>query len=188
MGCTTSRDPGHNCANGECRYKANLLIGNSLGPKAFTAEEVAIIKETWDYLAKDIQGNGLQIFLRIFELCPGVKTLFFFDDVRHTEIAKNTLIKAHGARFMNAISAVVDNLENVEEEDNKVSKLLVLLGQQHRRHTGFRSEYFECFYEALMWQWEHCIGNQFLPQVADAWSHLFIFVMEKLLEGYGTSK
>lgn len=184
MGCASSNNHRNKFANGEVMYKATRAIGNHYGPKTFTSEQVLIIKQTWTCLAEDIQVNGLQIFLRIFELCPSVKSLFFVADVRHSEIARNAVIKAHGVRFMNAISSVVESIE--DSETDEVSKLLVLLGQQHKKHVGFKSDYFECFYEALMWRWEYCIGKQFISEVADAWSHLFIYVMEKLLEGYRT--
>lgn len=186
MGCASSNYQRNKFANGEVMYKAARAIGNHYGRKPFTSEQVIIIKQTWACLAEDIHVNGLQIFLRIFELCPSVKSLFFVADVRHSEIARNALIKAHGVRFMNAIGSVVENIEECEADESEVSKLLILLGQQHKKHAGFKSEYFECFYEALMWRWEYCIGKQFISEVADAWSHLFIYMMEKLLEGYRT--
>jgi hemoglobin-like flavoprotein len=148
------------------------------------AQQELIIRKTWEEMAQNIQGNGLQIFLRIFEICPEVKKLFQVDNVRHSELARNIVIKSHGVRFMNAIGAAVDNLADFGHKEDKLSQLLYVLGQQHKRYKGFVPEYFDVFYEALMWQWERFLGSRFTPEVSDTWSRVFVFIMEKLKEGY----
>jgi hemoglobin-like flavoprotein len=149
-----------------------------------TPVERKTVQQTWPTLAKDLQGNGLQIFLRIFEISPDVKILFHVENVRHSQLARNATIKAHGKRFINAIGSAVDSLEEIDKEDNKLCEFLFTLGQQHQNYKGFKPEYFEIFYEALMCQWERCMGDGFTPEVTNAWSHLFVFLMEKLKEGY----
>ncbi|XP_045188416.2 neuroglobin-like [Mercenaria mercenaria] len=153
-------------------------------PVELTQAERQTVRQTWPVLAKDLQGNGLQLFLRIFELCPEVKVLFSVENVRHSQLARNEIIKTHGARFAMAIGSAVDNLDECYRKDNKLSKFLFELGQKHKRFRGFKPEYFEIFYEALMCQWERCMGDQFTPEVSEAWSNLFVFLLNKLKEGY----
>ncbi|XP_045191259.2 neuroglobin-like [Mercenaria mercenaria] len=186
MGCTSSISYKQTSCKHLNTYtgpvKSTIIGINSLNELA--PAERHIVRRTWPTLVKDIQGNGLQVFLRIFELCPEVKELFYLENVRLSEIARNVIIKAHGARFISAIGAAVDNLDDFDQEDNKLCRLLFILGQQHKRYTGFKPEYFEVFYEALMWQWERCMGDQFTPEVSDTWSHVFVYILEKLKEGY----
>ena len=149
-----------------------------------TPTDRTTVQQTWPKLAEDLQGNGLQIFLRIFEINPEVKFLFHVENVRHSQLARNTTIKAHGKRFINAIGSAVDSLDDIDDDNNALCKFLFTLGQQHQKFSGFKPEYFEIFYEALMCQWERCMGEGFTPEVANAWSHLFVFLMEKLKEGF----
>lgn len=187
MGCTSSFYLTKKSCTHFTSYTGPVKSGVAFAlkhPIEVSSEEIEIVRKTWPTLAKDLQGNGLQVFLRIFELRPETKALFSVENVRHSELARNVVIKAHGARFLNAIGAAVDNLDEVDQEDNKLCKMLFGLGQQHKHFKGFKPEYFEVFYEALMWQWKHCMGDQFTTEVSDTWSHVFVIIIEKLKEGY----
>lgn len=142
------------------------------------------VQKTWPALASDMQSNGLQVFLRIFELCPEAKALFSVENVRHSELARNVIIKAHGTRFVRAIAAVIENLDEFDQKENRLSRLLFVLGQQHKQYEGFRPEYFEIFYESLMWQWERCLGTTFTTEVSNSWSQVFVYLMACLKDGY----
>lgn len=187
MGCTSSVTyTSTSCStlksiNG--RFKPELKV--TLAPKAdLTQHEAKIVRSTWPLVAQDLSGNGLQIFLKIFELRPDVKKLFHVENVRHSELARNQVIKGHGTRFMSAIGVVVDSINESDDTKQKLVDVLHVLGQQHKRYSGFRPDYFETFYEALMWRWEMCMQELFTPDVASTWSHLFVYMMEQLKEGY----
>ncbi|KAH3706564.1 hypothetical protein DPMN_065951 [Dreissena polymorpha] len=166
----TNRTSALNSAFDESRIKEEI-----------SQEDMVIVRRTWPYLCKNLQDNGLQVFLRIFEIAPEIKHLFHVENVRHTELIKNATIKGHASRFMNAIGAAVDNLDDL---DSRFAKLLITLGEQHTNYTGFKVEYFETFYEAMMWQWERCLGSMFTFDVAKTWSHVFAYIMVKLQQGY----
>lgn len=148
-----------------------------------TAEERLIVTKTWKIMARDLQGNGMQVFLRIFEIAPEIKRLFSIEHVRHSDVVRNVIIKGHASRFMQAIGAAVDRI-NDNESGNDLDKLLHCLGQQHVNYVGFTPDYFEVFYEGLMWQWARYMDKTFTQEVADAWSHVFAYVMWRLKEGY----
>lgn len=153
-------------------------------PVELTSVERHTVQRTWPILARDLHGNGLQVLLKIFEMCPETKALFSVENVRHSQLARNVTIKAHGARFIGAINATVDKLDEFEQEDAELGKLLFSLGQQHKHFKGFKPEYFVFFYEALMWQWGRCMGDEFTNEVSDTWSHVFFYLIDKLKEGY----
>ena len=187
MGCSHSVSyTKHSCKHFNTlsfRKKALLVFGMKT-PVPLSPSERSIVRETWPALVRDLQGNGLQLFLRIFELCPEVKALFHVENVRHSQLARNANIKAHGKRFINAIGSAVESVDDFDKADSEFFKFLFTLGQQHQRYIGFKPEYFEIFYDALMRQWELCMGNQFTKEVSESWSHLFVFLMGKLREGY----
>ncbi|WAR21818.1 NGB-like protein [Mya arenaria] len=146
-------------------------------------DESRIVRRTWSVLANDMRGNGMQVFLRIFEIHPEIKQLFKVENVRHSELARNVVIKGHAARFMSAIETAVDNLDDL---DKNLAQLLFTLGQQHKHYVGFKVEYFEVFYEALMWHWARTLDASFTEQVSDSWSHVFVYLMAKLQAGYNS--
>jgi hemoglobin-like flavoprotein len=181
MGCVSS-------SKRENAYKDNskeyLKIASMQSyQNELTFKEKRIVKETWKYMTKDLAENGLQVFLRIFELSPDVKKLFHVEDVRHSELSKNQSIRAHGHRFILAIGAAVHCLDDEDTDKDELNKILLVLGQQHKQFSGFNPEYFEVFYEALMWRWEICMGEKFTKDVSDTWSHVFFYLMLKLKEG-----
>ncbi|XP_060588635.1 neuroglobin-like [Ruditapes philippinarum] len=186
MGCTSSIS----YKKVSCKHY-NSFLASQKSTSAVTANKIellprerVIVQRSWPALQKDLQGNGLQVFLKIFELCPEVKSLFSVENVRHSQLAKNAMIKAHGARFIKAIGVTINDNEEFEHDENKLCKYLFVLGHQHKRFARFKSEYFEIFYDALMWQWGRCLGENFTQEVSDAWSRVFVFLMVKLREGY----
>ncbi|XP_045191261.2 neuroglobin-like [Mercenaria mercenaria] len=185
------------CANSVTVLKtscSNIKISQpkltvTLAPQTgLTENEKRIIKSTWGYMAKDIPGNGLQVFLRIFETCPETKELFNVENIRHSELTRNQVIRGHGTRFMSAIGAAVNCLDESDDKQEKLREVLFVLGQQHKHYSGFKPEYFEIFYDALMWRWELCMRENFTPEVSDTWSHVFVYMMEKLKEGYSSKE
>ncbi|XP_053406615.1 uncharacterized protein LOC123548093 [Mercenaria mercenaria] len=182
MGCVHSSKYKETSCEKVDTYQTQLKLAQV--PRGdLTENEILIVKSTWNYMTTDLSGNGLQVFLKIFELCPEVKKLFHVDNVRLSEVARNEAIKAHGARFLNAIGAAVNSLHESCVERDKFREVLFALGQQHKRHSGFKPEYFEIFYTALMWRWEICLGEKFTQEVSDTWSHVFVYMMETLKEG-----
>jgi hemoglobin-like flavoprotein len=183
MGCSSSIPKPNTECKGFVEIKEELQenFGTQTG---LTEAEKIIVKSTWKYMTTDIANNGLQIFLRIFDVCPEAKELFKVENVRHSELARNPLLKVHGARFMNGIAAAIDSLNETNGYQDELGNILFVLGQRHKNSSGFRPEYFEVFYKALMWRWEFCMGEYFTAEVSKTWSHVFLYMMEKLKEGY----
>ncbi|XP_060588634.1 uncharacterized protein LOC132744041 [Ruditapes philippinarum] len=181
------------CTNSITVLKSSLSIGQTVQPHLtvtsvqkheLSEDEKRIILSTWHIMTKDLSENGLQVFLRIFETCPETKVLFHVENARLSELARNQVIKGHGTRFMNAIGAAVSCLNETSGQPDKLREVLYILGQQHKNYSGFKPEYFEVFYKALIWRWEFCIKEKFTPEVMDVWSRVFIYMMEGLKEGY----
>ena len=183
MGCTASFYNTRNSCTA-VSFSASASVCETIPAKIdFRPEEINILLQTWPIASKDIKETGLQVFLKLFELCPSIKKLFSIENVPSSMLAKNVFIKAHGTRVMTTLATVIDGLQDIERNNNSLRRLLFVLGQQHKRLDGFRREYFEIFYESLMWQWGRCLGYAFTPDVADTWSHLFVFIIDILEKG-----
>ena len=74
----------------------------------------------------------MQVFLRILKIGPEVKRLFKVENVRHSQLARNAIIQAHGKRFIIAVGSIILRLDNNngDTEDNTSHKILFDLGQQ----------------------------------------------------------
>lgn len=185
MGCTSSKIYNTDAHDEDKDIRPRNKGGDiSAGPQSeLTENEIRIIKSTWHYMTGDLPGNGLQIFLKAFELCPDAKTIFNLENVRHSDLAKNEVIRAHGSRFMNAISAAIYCLRDDVEEKDSINAFLLKLGEKHKK-ADIKAEYFAVFHEALMWRWQICIGEEFTQEVSDIWKRVFDYMLERINQGY----
>ena len=151
----------------------------------FTDQQKKIIHKTWKFLADDLNGRGTRIFLRIFELHPYVKELFPCRDLEGEDLLRDANFKGHASRFMQAVGAAVDNIDNL---DGALAPLLIGLGKQHIHFRGFKPDYWDAFREAILFVWEMDLGDKFNEQTRDAWVAVFGFIMVKLKEGYKKAK
>ncbi len=157
--------------------------GNRAGGEFFTEHQKRLINRTWRYLANDLTGHGSKVFLRIFDVMPTARDLF--PSLRycqtHEQLVNNPVFKGHASRFMQAVGAVVDHIDDPE---GGLSQLLRELGEQHVNFFGFDQLYFQRFSESMMYVWTNELGNKLTPGVRLAWQAVFDFIMTKMREGY----
>ena len=177
MGCTASVSfVGAKCIclkpNQPVIQKQSVGIGTT---------EKAIIKRQWKVLSADIRGNGTAVFLQLFKQNPELKKLFSFRHIDDTELWHDVEFKRHGIRFMQAINATVENIDDLE---TSMSGTLEDLGRQHVSFTGFKPTFFEAFHDAIISVWKEVLGTRFTPACEAAWSHLLAYIMETLKRGH----
>lgn len=143
--------------------------------------EKDIVKSQWRKLSANTLGNGILVFLTIFKQHPEIKELFGCGNIEDDKLHEQEEIRKQAVRVMHAVGATVNNIDDLE---NTMSKGLFTLGKMHFRHTGFKPMYFEAFNEALTTVWRDVLGTSYTPACAEAWSHVFIFIFEKLKKGY----
>ena len=140
-----------------------------------------IVLKNWKFLSNDLTGRGSRIFLRIFQMNPHVKALFPCRHLEGEELKKDVNFKGHASRFMQAVGAVVDNIDNYEKA---LSPLLNGLGRQHIHYAGFKPAYFDAFEESIMYIWAEDLGRKFDEESNEAWHHVFQFIMNELKTGF----
>ena len=144
-------------------------------------EEKVLIKRQWKVLSADMKATGAAVFMKIFRAYPEIKQQFPYGDTDTNNLPMNSELRGHAFRFMQAVGATV---ENIDELDSSMSEALMTLGKQHVKFTGFKPYYIQAFYDAILEVWREVLGVYYTPACADAWSHLLLFMMEKLKKGY----
>ncbi|XP_064596366.1 neuroglobin-like [Liolophura sinensis] len=144
-------------------------------------EQKHVVKKTWKLLSNDMAGHGSEVFLRIFQLYPHVKQLFPCRDAEGEELLHHPTFKGHASRFMQAVGAAVDNIDDLDEA---LRPLLIGLGRQHIHFKGFRPDYFNAFTESMMYVWQQELKEKFTDFAKEAWKTVFDFIMGTLKEGF----
>lgn len=144
-------------------------------------ENKLLVKKTWKVLSRDISGVGSKIFLKIFDANPDIKEIFGCDDLEGEALTKSHQFKGHASRFMQAIGAAVDNIDDLQ---GGMGPMLEGLGRQHMSFKGFKPEFWDTFTEAILQAFKEKLHHRFTPEIATAWKLVFIFVIIKLKQGY----
>ena len=154
-----------------------------------TADERNVLKSDWSRLTRvDQQDMGMRIFLRIFELEPSTK--LSFPELYHLtgdQLTSNTLFRCHGARFMRAVAAAVDNVDAL---DLVVIPNLIQLGRLHQSVDGLRWRHLEAFEQAMAEVWAielNLSGCWSESSSAIVWSKVFRLITSKVYEGFQLS-
>ena len=149
-----------------------------------TDEDKVIIKRQWRILSNDMKCLGAAVFLQIFKEHPEVKQLFPCRDVENDKLLSSVQFKRHAFRFMQAVAAVVDNIDNLE---NSMTKVLIDLGEQHVLISGIKPSYFEDFYNAICKVWKCKLGWRYKKECETAWNHVFTYIKENMKQGYNSA-
>jgi len=122
-----------------------------------TAEQKRLVHSTWA-LVKPIQDEAARLFYgRLFEIDPSTKPLF-----ASTDMAKQ------GKMLMQTIAVAVAGLERLDA-------ILPAVEALGRRHVGYgvREEHYESVGAALLWTLGQGLGEEFTPEVEEAWAETY---------------
>ena len=175
MGCSAS-----NRSNVK-GFTTTIAVAPVASNSGFTERQKLIVRKTWKLLATDLTGRGSKVFMKIFELNPHVKALFAFKNVDGDELLLDPGFKGHASRFMNAVGAVVDNMDHLEES---LAPLLIGLGENHVNFEGFKPEYFNSFSQSMNIIWKQDLGKRYTAEAEEAWKEVFSFIMDNLKIGF----
>lgn len=154
-----------------------------------TTGEQETLKSDWSRLIQvGHQELGMRIFLRIFELEPSTKQSFpELYDLEGEELMSNPLFRCHGARFMRAVAAAVDNVDAL---DLVVVPNLVQLGRMHRSVVGLSWSHLCAFEQAMAEEWAAELGissSWSSSASAPVWRKVFRLITSKVFEGFQLS-
>lgn len=146
-----------------------------------TDQHKKVIVKNWKILSTDLTGRGSRIFMLIFARNPLVKSLFTCGHLEGDALLADPNFKGHASRFMQAVGAVVDNLDNYREA---LAPLLNDLGRRHVYFKGFKPIYFNDFQESIMQVFAEDLGSKFNSFAREAWRLVFLFILTELKRGF----
>ena len=156
--------------------------GNLIRNIGYISDENKVhVKKTWKLLSRDIPGLGAKIFIRIFDSNPDIKQIFHCDDLEGDALLKNSQFKGHASRFVQAMGAAVDNIDDLH---GGMGPMLEGLGRQHLSFKGFKPEFWDTFTESILHVFKDKLHHRFTTDVASAWKLIFVFMIQKLKQGY----
>ncbi len=104
-------------------------------------------------------------YQRLFEIAPDYRALF-----------KNDL-KKQGAMLMSTLGLAVDSLNNIET----ILPAVRSLGQRHANY-GVTAEHYQPVAEAFLWTLDHYLGQEFTPEVKEAWVQAYTTLAGVMIE------
>lgn len=117
------------------------------------AQQISLVQESFGHVAPIADTAADLFYQRLFELDPGLRSLFKGD------------LKAQKVKLMQTLSAVARGLHHIE-------KLIPVVEELGRRHMGYgvKEEHYQTVGAALLWTLEQGLGDLYTPDVAEAWT------------------
>jgi len=131
---------------------------------AMTAEQVDLIRKSFDAMWP-MRGDIADLcYSRFFELAPDARDLFPTDMERQR------------AKLMDMIAALVGSLD----QRDLFQSLVMHSGRQHGRF-GVQPSQYAALGEALLWSLECKFGTSFTPELQKSWRELYATVQAEMM-------
>ncbi len=128
-------------------------------------EQITLVQESYEKL-RPIAATAAELFYgRLFEIDPSTKSMFKGD------------MNEQGRKFMDTIEIIVNGLSVPEV-------ILPVVKQLAQRHVGYgvKDEHYAKAGAALFWTLERGLGEDFTPDVREAWTEAYAFLTDVMIE------
>ncbi|XP_076312150.1 globin 1 [Tachypleus tridentatus] len=123
------------------------------------------IRKTWSIIQKDLKGNGIELFIRLFTEYPDYKQLFkSVANVPWEQLRDSKKLEAHALSVMYTINSWVDNLDDV----GCILELLTKTAENHRRRQ-ITAEQFENLALVMVNLLQDVLGSHITPSAVESW-------------------
>lgn len=130
-----------------------------------TPEQVTLVQSSFEKV-RPIADTAAQLFYdRLFEIAPEVRPLFTGN------------IKEQGRKLMTMLATAIASLDKIEQ----IVPAIQELGRRHGTY-GVRDNYYGHVGEALLWTLERGLGDDFTPEVKDAWAAVYNTLADTMQE------
>jgi class 3 adenylate cyclase/hemoglobin-like flavoprotein len=129
-----------------------------------------LVQSSWEQIFAQRDEAARMFYAKLFEIAPSVQPLFAHVDMR-----------TQGAMLINMIAAAVKGLDRLEE-------LKPTLEDLGRRHAGYgaRIEHYAPVEACLLYTIEQIMGDDFNLDVKLAWTQIYNFVAQTMIEAVAT--
>jgi len=131
-----------------------------------TPEQKNLVQDSFGLVAPIAENAGTLFYQRLFELDPGLRSLFSTD------------LKEQSRKLMQMLTVAVRGLDNLES----IAPALHALGRRHVAY-GVTERHFETVANALLWTLEQGLGARFTSDVREAWVAVYTLLTAAMLAG-----
>ena len=117
------------------------------------------LRDSVSLLPMEDLGPAREFYRRLFELAPETRSLFTRE------------IGLQAQKFSEMLAWVIANLENPDE----LLKEMRALGARHRGY-GVKADQYAPVGSALIWMFQHTLGDRFTPEMEEAWLEAYAFI------------
>ncbi len=137
----------------------------ALSEAPLTAQEIALVQGSFDRVLPIIDTAGALFYERLFDLDPGLRTLF-----RHDMVAQ-------GRALMGMIKVAVAGLSRLDQ----IVPAVQALGRRHGGY-GVKDEHYAIVGSALLWTLEQGLGHAFTAETRAAWVKVYALLAATMQE------
>jgi hemoglobin-like flavoprotein len=125
---------------------------------SITSEQKKLVQETWEKVVPIAETAAELFYRRLFEINPELKPLFKYADMKEQKL-----------KLLQMLGMAVKGLDNLEQ-------LIPAVENLGRRHVGYgvKDSHYDTVGDALLWTLEKGLGEDFTPEVLDAWTQTYI--------------
>src|SRR3954447_16997848 len=127
---------------------------------------IRYLRESVALLPRENSGPANEFYRRLFELAPEVRPMF----VRE--------IGLQAQKFSEMLAWVIANLDRPAELTSQVRAL----GARHGGY-GVTIDQYAPIGSALMWMFQHTLGDRFTPEMEEAWLEFYAFISCEMERG-----
>nr|KAG5702105.1 hypothetical protein BaRGS_010371 [Batillaria attramentaria] len=145
-----------------------------------TKRQKDLIRSTWaEFTQEDYIRDATYIFVILFSEQPKTQELFaFVTEQSEEQLLENERLRKHVGRVVNALSAAVNNLHDLEAVGERTEHL----GFRHYRY-GAREENLEGIAHGVLHALKRKLGEEFTEEAEKAWEALLAIISTNFAEG-----
>lgn len=121
-----------------------------------TPQQISLVQASWQQVFPIREQAAALFYGRLFEIDPGVQSLFKGD------------MAEQGKKLMGMIGVAVGGLDRLEQ----IAPAVQDMGRRHVDY-GVKPEHYDSVGAALLWTLEQGLGEAFTPEVKAAWSAVY---------------
>ena len=130
-----------------------------------TDRQRELVQTTWAQVEPISETAGMMFYGRLFELDPDVRPLF------------QTNMQEQSRKLVQMITVAVTGLNRLEQ----IVPSVRALGRRHADY-GVRKEHYETVGAALLWTLDQGLGDDFTPEVREAWTETYALLARVMKE------
>ena len=135
-----------------------------------TPKQVELVQSSWAKVAPNADQVAPMFYNRLFEIAPEVKPLFTSD------------IQEQGKKLMQMLNVAVTSL-------TKLDAIVPAVQELGTRHNDYHvePEHYNSVGQALLWTLNEGLGEEFTPEVEEAWIETYVTLSTVMQEAATTA-